>query len=251
MSVSSPRDIKAASVPPETSASAVPSTAPAARVAPASLAAEAPAEAPAEESRPRIEQRRQRQRREARRAILDATEVLMIEKNGSDFSIRSLGERSGYSAPTVYHYFGDKDGLIEALLEERVAVLADEFERIEPTGDPRSDLRAMLLAYYEFSAEHQTFTRLMWTLSRKGESRMPEAMNRVRSCIDHALERFGGSGDLGSFDAVSAGRILWALAYGLVSLRITQPDITWDDRLVERALDALFLGMTEMENTSQ
>lgn len=224
MSVSSPRDIKAASAAPETSSGEV---------------------------RPRIEQRRERQRREARRAILDATEVLMIEKNGSDFSIRSLGERSGYSAPTVYHYFGDKDGLIEALLEDRVARLADEFERIEPTGDPRGDLRAMLLAYYEFSAEHQTFTRLMWTLSRKGESRMPEAMNRVRSCIDHALERFGGSGYLGPFDADSAGRILWALTYGLVSLRITQSELTWDDRLVERALDALFLGMTEMENTSR
>ena len=234
MSVSSPRDIKAASVAPETSAGSVPSTAPAAPVAQATPT-DAPVNAPVNESRPRIEQRRERQRREARRAILDATEVLMIEKNGSDFSIRSLGERSGYSAPTVYHYFGDKDGLIEALLEERVARLADEFERIEPTGDPRSDLRAMLLAYYEFSAEHQTFTRLMWTLSRKGESRMPEAMNRVRSCIDHALERFGGSGDLGSFDADSAGRILWALAYGLVSLRITQPE----------------LGMTEMENASR
>jgi AcrR family transcriptional regulator len=245
MSVSSPRDIKAASVAPETSAGPVPPSAPEAPATPGSPPK------PTDERRPRIEQRRERQRREARRAILDATEVLMIEKNGSDFSIRSLGERSGYSAPTVYHYFGDKDGLIEALLEERVARLADEFERIEPTGDPRSDLRAMLLAYYEFSAEHQTFTRLMWTLSRKGESRMPEAMNRVRGCIDHALERFGGSGQLGAFDADSAGRILWALAYGLVSLRITQPELTWDDRLVERALDALFLGMTEMENASR
>lgn len=174
----------------------------------------------------------------------------MVEKNGSAFSIRSLGQRSGYSAPTVYHYFGDKDGLINALLEERVAGLADQLEGIEPTGDAQADLRAMLLAYFDFSAEHPTFTRLMWTLSRKGESRMPEAMNRVQSCIENALERFGGSGRLGLFDSNSAGQILWALAYGLVSLRITQPDFTWDDSLAERALDALFLGMAEMETTS-
>ena len=221
MSVSSPRDIQAAS-------------------------AAAPGEA-----RPRIEQRRQRQRREARRAILDATEALMIEKNGSDFSIRSLGERSGYSAPTVYHYFGDKDGLIDALLEERVARLADELERVEPTGDAQADLRAMLLAYFEFSAENQTFTRLMWTLSRKGESRMPVAMDRVRTCIENATERFGGSDRLGTFSADSAGKVLWALAYGLISLRITQPDLTWEDSLAERALDALFLGMAEMEQPSR
>ncbi len=209
------------------------------------------APAAAEQPRPRIGERRERQRQEARRTILDATEALMIEKNGSDFSIRSLADRSGYSAPTVYHYFGDKDGLIEALLEERVARLADQLERVEPTGDTQNDLRAMLLAYFEFSADHQTFTRLMWTLSRKGESRMPEAMNRVQSCIGNAVERFGGSGRLGPFDANSAGKMLWALAYGLVSLRITQPDFTWEDNLAERALDALFLGMAEMENTSQ
>jgi len=201
--------------------------------------------------RPRIEQRRERQRQDARRTILDATEALMIETNGPDFSMRSLGERSGYSAPTIYHYFGDKDGLIEALLEERVARLADQLERVEPTGDPQGDLRAMLLAYFEFSADHQTFTRLMWTLSRKGESRMPEAMTRVQSCVENAMERFGERGQLGSFDADSAGKILWALAYGLVSLRITQPDFTWEDSLAKRALDALFLGMAEMENTSQ
>ena len=43
------------------------------------------------DTRPRIEERRQRQREDARRAILDATEALMVEKSGSNFSIRSLG----------------------------------------------------------------------------------------------------------------------------------------------------------------
>ena len=209
------------------------------------------AKAAAEDPRPKIGQRRERQRQEARRTILDATEALMVEKNGSDFSIRSLGERSGYSAPTVYHHFGDKDGLIDALLEERVARLADQLERVEPTGDAKADLRALLLGYFEFSSSNQTFTRLMWTLSRKGESRMPEAMTRVRSCIENALERFGDSGQIGTFNADNAGQVLWALAYGLVSLRITQPEFTLEESLAERALDALFFGMAEMEKSSQ
>jgi AcrR family transcriptional regulator len=174
----------------------------------------------------------------------------MIEANGSDFSIRALGRRSGYSAPTVYHYFGDKDGLIDALLEDRIASLADQLEQVAPTGDPQNDLRALLLGYLDFSARHPTFTRLMWTLSRKGESRMPAAMDRVRRCIESATERFGASGRLGHFDPDSAGRILWGLAYGLVSLRITQPDFPMDDQLAGRALDALFLGMAELEISS-
>ncbi|MCA9505387.1 MAG: TetR/AcrR family transcriptional regulator [Spirochaetaceae bacterium] len=199
---------------------------------------------------PRIQERRRRQRREARRAILDATEALMIEANGPDFSIRQLGQRSGYSAPTVYHYFGDKDGLIDALLEERVARLAEGLEQVRPTGDPRRDLRALLLAYFDFATANPTFIRLMWTLSRKGESRMPPAMDRVRACIEEGLDRFGEDGRIGAFDIDSAGRILWGLVYGLVSLHLTQPEPDWDPRLAARAVDALFLGMTEMENVS-
>jgi AcrR family transcriptional regulator len=140
--------------------------------------------------------------------------------------------------------------LIDALLEERVARLADQLQQVPPTGDAQADLRSMLLAYLNFSAAHPTFTRLMWTLSRKGESRMPSAMDRVRSCIKSALNRFRDSGQLGGFDADSAGQILWAQVYGLVSLRITQPDFTMDDSLAERALDALFLGMAELEKAS-
>lgn len=200
-----------------------------------------------EETGSRIEQRRERQRREARRAILDATEDLIIESGGPDFSLRGLGQRSGYSAPTVYHYFGDKDGLIDALLEDRVDRLATEFERLEPSGDPRRDLRAMLLAYVDFSAANPAFTRLMGTLSRKGESRMPPAMDRVRSCVEGGLERFGAAGQLGRFDRESAGRVLWALALGLVSIRIMEPDAPWPEDLAARALDSFFLGMAELD----
>ena len=203
------------------------------------------------ESGPRIEERRERQRQEARRTILDATEALMIEANGSDFSIRRLGDKSGYSAPTVYHYFGDKDGLIDALLDDRVGRLAEQLELADPAGDSRSRLRAMLLAYFEFSVTNPTFTRLMWTLSRKGESRMPPAMTRVRQCVEDSLARFGESQPPGRFDTSSAGRVLWALVYGLVSLQLTQPELNQDDDLAERALDALFLGMAELENVSQ
>lgn len=79
---------------------------------------------------------------------------------------------------------------------------------------------------------------------------MPAAMDRVRDCVKNATDRFGESGQLGPFDSESAGQILWGLIYGLVSLRLTRPEVNLDERLAERALDAMFLGMTEMERKS-
>src|SRR4029453_9095360 len=111
------------------------------------------------------ETRRARQREEARHAILDATEALLLEAGGEAFGVRALAARCGYTAPTIYHYFGDKDGLIDALLEERVAVLADAIERVPVTRDALADLRAVLMVFVGFSAAHPTFDRLMWTVS--------------------------------------------------------------------------------------
>src|SRR5512134_1006743 len=80
------------------------------------------------------ELRRARQREDARRAILDATEALLLEAGGEAFGVRALAARCGYTAPTIYHYFGDKEGLIDALLEERFAQLLAEVRRA-PLGD--------------------------------------------------------------------------------------------------------------------
>ena len=46
-------------------------------------------------------QRRQQQRRDARRAILDAAESLILESGYERFSIRRLASRCGYTAPTA------------------------------------------------------------------------------------------------------------------------------------------------------
>jgi len=192
-----------------------------------------------------IEQRRARQREEARRAILDATESLLIQSGGFDFSIRSLGKRCGYSAPTVYHYFGDKDGLIDALLEERVAGLADAIERIPTTHDALAELFAVLRVFVEFGAAHPTFNRLMWTVSSKGESRTTPAMERLRARVRPPLVALAESGRLVGADAESAGQMIWALMHGLSALRVIEPDHPWVPNLGERALETLLRGMTQ------
>jgi AcrR family transcriptional regulator len=191
-----------------------------------------------------IEHRRARQREEARRAILDATESLLIQSGGFDFSIRSLGKRCGYSAPTVYHYFGDKDGLIDTLLEERVAHLADAIERVPATDDALAELLAVLRVFVAFGNANPTFNRLMWTVSSKGESRTTPAMERLRARVRPPLVRLVESGRLVGDDAESAGQMIWALMHGLSALPVIEPDHPWVPNLGERALETLLRGMT-------
>jgi AcrR family transcriptional regulator len=191
-----------------------------------------------------IDQRRERQRLEARRAILDATEALVIESQGCDFSMRSLGRRCGYSAPTVYHYFNDKDGLIDALVEERLAQLGHEFDALPTGDDPLRDLRSVCLMSFEFWASHPTVARLIWSVSSKGESRMPAVIDRVSERIEAAVRELAANDRFVGLDHDAAGQMLGALLQGLISQRINAPDHAWSPRLAERAIDTLLHGMT-------
>jgi AcrR family transcriptional regulator len=188
------------------------------------------------------EARRERQRQEARRTILDATEALLVEAGGDAFSIRGLAQRCGYSAPTIYHYFGDKDGLIDALLEERFARLLDALEGVGRSADPADNLRQMSLAFMRFGHENPTFYRLISTLSRKGETRTPPAVEMARRLMEQPIRQLDAAGRL-ELPMETAGQVLWALTHGLTSLRSLRPEHDWARDLESHALDVLLRGV--------
>jgi AcrR family transcriptional regulator len=191
-----------------------------------------------------IEARRERQREEARRAILDATEALLTESEGGDFSIRGLAEKCGYSAPTVYYHFGDKDGLISALLEDGMQTLAAALERSCRALDPLERLRSMRLAFIRYSTENPVFSGLWWNVSRRPGNDMPPSFGQVREHLDTTVSALIAGGRLNGLDKTSAEQMLWVLLHGLVGLQNAEPDHPWAPGLAESAIDALLRGMT-------
>ncbi len=192
-----------------------------------------------------IEARRERQRHEARRAILDATEALLAESEGGDFSIRGLAEKCGYSAPTVYYHFGDKDGLMLALLEDGMQTLASNLERCCEAPDALERLRSMLLAFIHYSTENPIFSGLWWNVSRQPAAEMPPAFVQVRELLDTTVNDLVTTGRLKGLDKTSAEQVLWVLLHGIVGLQNAEPDHPWAPGLAETAVDSLLRGMTQ------
>jgi len=191
-----------------------------------------------------IEARRERQRQEARRAILDATESLLAESAGGDFSIRGLADKCGYSAPTVYYHFGDKDGLMSALLEDGMQTLAAELAHSCAAPDPLDRLRSMLIAFIHYSTENPIFSALWWNVSRQPGNEMPPSFEQVRERLDTTVTDLVASGRLRDHDKTRAEQTLWVLLHGLVGLQNAEPDHPWAPGLAESAIDNLLRGMT-------
>jgi AcrR family transcriptional regulator len=54
---------------------------------------------------------------DTRDRLLRAAAELLDEANGGDVSTRAVCKRAGVQAPTLYHHFGNKDGLLQAVVE--------------------------------------------------------------------------------------------------------------------------------------
>ena len=191
---------------------------------------------------PAFAQRRHEQRTQVRRSILDATESLLLEEGEERFSIRRLVERCGYTAPTLYHHFGDKTGLIDALLDERFERLARQLKRVPRADDPVGYLRAIALAFVRFGLKNPTHHRLLFA-PRAQQHAPPRSALEVQEMLEKAWTELWQAGRLRAGDAGAAGQAMFCLLYGLTSRRIARPEHDWSKTGIEDAIDALLRGL--------
>jgi AcrR family transcriptional regulator len=136
-------------------------------------------------------------------------------------SVREIVEAAGVTKPTLYYYFGSKEGLAQALLfrplNELAARLRDVLARHE---DPRGTLEAMLEAKFAFCRADPDRARLVYSLFfgplgselASDLSRSVEDMDRMwieatRRCVDQGL--IGDDpGFLASFPAAIRGLVV-------------------------------------------
>jgi AcrR family transcriptional regulator len=189
------------------------------------------------------EQRRLQQREDVRRAILDATEALLLEGGYDGFSIRRLTKRCGYTAPTIYHHFGDKTGLIDALLDARFGRILEHLRRVPRASDPAVYLRELARAFVRSCLESATHYRLLTMPRLESQTEQLPSAEEARELVERAFRELARQGRLTVTDIDAAFQSTWSLLHGLISLRISRPDYPWAESLVEVALDALQRGL--------
>ncbi len=165
------------------------------------------------------------------RLLLAAAELL---QGTGTVSTRAVCERAGVQAPTLYHHFGSKQGLIDAVANHGFT----QFTAVESSGDPLGDLREGWDKHVRFGLEHPTFYALLYGRAEPGK---PCA---VTAPAHAALrERFGEAATKGllKVPAEDAAEQVFAANVGVTLTLITQPDP--DFALSERVREAALAGV--------
>ena len=76
--------------------------------------------------------------------------------------VQEIAEQSGIIKPTLYYYFGSKQGLMETILEENSRILEEMLEKaVEEPGDVPQVLYRVARAYFDFAGSHWQFYLFM------------------------------------------------------------------------------------------
>ena len=131
-----------------------------------------------------------------RRQLVEATLAALAEKGFAAASLTEIAGRAGVAPSLVSHYFGDKDGLLEATLRElsrRVGQGARR--RLADAGSPRERIQAVIdanLAPEEFDAHTGAVWLAFWGQALHSP-RLKRIQNvyraRTQSNLRHALRR--------------------------------------------------------------
>lgn len=97
--------------------------------------------------------------------ILEKALHLFYEKGYDAIGVQEIADAAGVTKPTLYHYFGSKYGLLQAVAMEGYADLQTGMaEAIQYQGDLQLNLERMTNFYFKFCSSHEAYYRLMMAM---------------------------------------------------------------------------------------
>ena len=175
---------------------------------------------------------------DTRERLIAAAADLIAASPGEEFSLRAVCDAVGVKMPTLYHFFGSKQGLIDAVIEHGFDLYLNEKSSMESSGDPIQDIRAGWDAHVAFGLANPGFYTLMYGKVRPGHS--PEAQSRPSEILRALTARAAEQGRLLVPSEQAAAHILVTnIGVTLRQIILAAPDPALSQAVREGAISAI------------
>ncbi|WP_237735249.1 TetR/AcrR family transcriptional regulator [Rhodococcus sp. JVH1] len=174
----------------------------------------------------------------ARDRLLNAAAQLLDEAKGKPVSTRAVCDLAGVQAPTLYHHFGSKQGLFDAVVEYGFGQYIRGTNR--RGDDPVDDLRHGWDDHVRYGLDNPSFYVLLYGRIAPGE---PCAVTSVAEAkLLELLTEIARQGRLRVTPAVAAGQFV-AANVGMTLHLIAQPEGRADLALSRELRDNVIAGL--------
>jgi len=167
--------------------------------------------------------------------ILEVAAALVAESPDGDVSTRAVCEAAGVGAPALYRHFGDKEGLLSAVVDHGWdKYLATKRDRA-PGTDPVEDLRDGWDTHVEFALGNPNLYRLMNSPAMRTP---PAASLEAHRILTSDLQRAAGQGKL-CVSPELAAQIIMSANVGVALMLVSRPATFTDESVSRRVRDAV------------
>ncbi|OLM19396.1 MULTISPECIES: TetR/AcrR family transcriptional regulator [unclassified Pseudonocardia] len=158
-----------------------------------------------------------------RNRLLRAAADLIAASPGETVPLRAICDAAGVRLPTLYHFFGSKEGLLDAVVEHGFEQYLSAKQEHEPSGDPIQDIRDGWDAHVEFGIANPGFYALMYGQVTPG--RRPAAQERPTTILLGLTRKAAARGRLAVEPDRAAAHILAAnIGVTLQQIITARPD---------------------------
>lgn len=177
---------------------------------------------------------REKRQQRTHQAILDAARKIISTKGVDALSMRGLARAIDYSPAGLYEYFGSKEEIIRAVVEEGFERFTGYLQRVDSQLPPLDYLTELGMAYITFALQNPDFFLLMFTTAplagvfEEKETRA-QATDMLKqepsfSILLRGVERAIAEGDVNSSPQRGAFEIaytLWMQVHGTAMMQVT------------------------------
>jgi AcrR family transcriptional regulator len=176
-----------------------------------------------------------------RERIVAAAARLLAEGGPGAVSTRAVSAAAGVQPPTIYRLFGDKQGLLDAVVAHGFTAYLTSKSALEPTGDPVEDLRAGWDLHVGLGLANPALYTLMYGRYRPGET-SPAAAAAFEILAKH-IRRIAEAGRL-RVPEDRAAALVHAAGSGTTLTLIATSEDRRDPELSRTAREAVIAAIT-------
>ncbi len=189
---------------------------------------------------------------ETRQLILDTARTIVAKEGMDKLSIRKITRILDYSPGIIYHYFKDKDEIMDNILQEGYkkilrSLMAQEMNQHDPEKEIVESFKHYIQTVLKFQDEYKAFILSDRPSILHHTSLLHEGVSEDRKSIQQlcgSIQRGIDAGIFETCDVELTAQTLWVAIFGLI-LRLIIEDISDKQkyRLINRQLEVLLHGI--------
>jgi AcrR family transcriptional regulator len=182
---------------------------------------------------------------DTRKEMLRVAEAQLQESPDRDISTRAVCEAVGVGAPVLYRLFGDKNGLLSAVVDRAFQRYLASKRTQTLSDDPVADLYSAWDAHVAFALKNQAVYRIAYAPALK---MVPAGVTEARLLL---LDRLVRCAEVGRLNASpeQAAEVMMTACTGLSLSLITQPETFRSPTLSDRLRDAVLRDLLTETDT--